>query len=202
MTMAEISTIALGICVGVGLSASCGFRVFVPMLAMSIAAKAGTLTLASEFSWLGSWGAIIGLSVATALEIGAYYVPWVDNALDTISTPSAAIAGTVTAAACFTEIDPFFKWSLALIAGGGSAGIISAGTSAVRALSTVTTGGFGNFVVATGELLASIFMSLLSIVFAVGGAILALVLVGFSLRYTLRWLLSKKNDSPPDAKPA
>lgn len=202
MDITEVTTIALGICVGVGLSASCGFRVFVPMLAMSLAAKAEALTLSSEFAWLGSWGAIIGLSVATALEIAAYYIPWLDNALDTITTPSAAIAGTITAAACFTDIDPFYKWSLALIAGGGSAGLISTGTSAVRALSTVTTGGFGNFIVATGELLASVFMSLLSIVFAIGGAILALILVGFSIRFAIRWMRGQGSGDTPDAKPA
>ncbi|MAR11601.1 MAG: hypothetical protein CL681_16790 [Blastopirellula sp.] len=203
--MDHFYTIALGICVGIGLSASCGFRIFVPMLVMSIAAKAGALTLSAEFAWLESWGAIIGLSVATILEVGAYYIPWLDNALDTVTTPSAAIAGTVTAAACFTEIDPFLQWSLALIAGGGSAGVISTGTTAVRGISTVTTGGFGNFVVATGELLASLFMSLLSIVFSIGAAILAIILVGFSLRYAIRWLTGKRSKGDtgePDAKPA
>ena len=39
---------------GVGLSAACGFRVFVPPLAMCIAHKAGMLNFTGEFAWMGS----------------------------------------------------------------------------------------------------------------------------------------------------
>src|SRR6185503_16400601 len=65
--------------VGVGLAAACGFRIFVPLLAMSVAALSGHLTLGPSFQWIGSYPALIAFSAATVLEITAYYVPWLDN---------------------------------------------------------------------------------------------------------------------------
>src|SRR6185503_12680871 len=114
----------LSICVGIGLSAACGFRIFVPLLALSIAALSGHVHLSSGFAWIGTTPALIALSVATALEIAAYYVPWLDHALDTIATPAAVIAGTMTTAALVTDVSPFLKWTLAIIAGGGAAGLV------------------------------------------------------------------------------
>src|SRR6266404_582426 len=94
----------LSICVGIGLSAACGFRVFVPLLVMSIAALSGHLTLAHGFEWIGSYPALVAFAVATCLEIAGYYIPWVDNLLDTIATPAAIIAGTIITAAMVTDV--------------------------------------------------------------------------------------------------
>src|SRR6266404_3033095 len=101
----------LSICVGVGLSAACGFRVFVPLLVMSIAAASGHLTLAHGFEWIGSNPALVAFSVATVVEIAAYYIPWVDNLLDAIATPAAVIAGTLVTASMVTGTSPFLKWT-------------------------------------------------------------------------------------------
>src|SRR6266536_5351945 len=109
----------LAICLGIGLSAACGFRVFVPMLVMSIASLSGHLTLAPSFSWLGTYPALITFSIATALEIGGYFIPWVDHLLDTMATPAAIVAGSVVTAAIVTNMSPMMKWTLAIIAGGG-----------------------------------------------------------------------------------
>src|SRR5260370_22897301 len=114
----------VSICVGIGLSAACGFRVFVPLLLMSIAAMSGHLTLAPGFEWIGSYPALIAFSAATALEIAAYYIPWVDNLLDTIATPAAILAGTLVTASLVTGASPFLKWSLAILAGGSAAGMV------------------------------------------------------------------------------
>ena len=84
----------LSLLVGIGLSAACGFRVFVPLLMVSISAMSGHLVLAPGFEWLGSLPALIAFSVATCLEIAGYYVPWVDHLLDSVSTPAAVVAGT------------------------------------------------------------------------------------------------------------
>src|SRR5438876_5727222 len=131
----------LSICVGIGLSAACGFRVFVPLLVMSIAALSGHLTLAHGFEWIGSYPALVAFSVATCLEIAGYYVPWVDHLLDSVSTPAAVVAGTVITASMVTDVSPFLKWSLAAIAGGGAAGLIQGTTVLARGASTVGTGG-------------------------------------------------------------
>src|SRR5687767_3523804 len=112
----------LSVCVGLGLSAACGFRIFVPLLVTSIAAHSGHLNLAPSFDWLGSPAALTAFSVATALEVGAYYIPWLDNFLDTVATPTAVVAGTMMTASMITDVSPFLKWSLSVVAGGGIAG--------------------------------------------------------------------------------
>ena len=113
----------LSLCVGIGLSAACGFRIFVPLLAMSIAANSGHLKLVPSFEWVGSDTALITFAVATVLEIAAYYIPWLDNLLDTIATPAAVVAGTIVTASMVGGMSPFLKWTLAVIAGGGAGGL-------------------------------------------------------------------------------
>lgn len=153
----------LSLLVGIGLSAACGFRVFVPLLVTSLAANSGHLTLSSGFQWIGSDAALIAFSVATALEIAAYYVPWLDNLLDSIATPAAIVAGTIITASMVGNVSPFLKWSLAVIAGGGVAAMVQGATILTRGASSATTGGFANPLFATIELGGSIFTSILSV---------------------------------------
>ncbi len=110
----------LSIALGIGLAAACGFRVFVPLLALNLAALAGQITLPEGFSWLASHLTTVALATATLAEILGYYLPWVDSLLDTIATPAAVVAGTISTAAVVTDMAPIFKWTLALIAGGGN----------------------------------------------------------------------------------
>jgi hypothetical protein len=154
----------LSVLVGIGLSAACGFRVFVPLLVASLAAHAGHLQLSPEFAWLGSTPAWIALSVATALEIGAYYVPWLDNLLDSVATPAAVVAGTLVTASLVTDLSPFLKWTLAVIAGGGVAGAVKGATTLTRAASSLATAGLANPLIATAELAGSLVTSLLALV--------------------------------------
>ena len=175
-----------GIASGIGLSAACGFRVFVPLLVASIAHKMGWLPLAENLEWLSSWPALITFATASVLEITAYYIPYVDNLLDTIATPSAMIAGTLVSASTFVSIDPTWQWILALLVGGGSAGIIQAGTGLTRLSSLKFTGGLGNHAVATGENVASIGGSIMAIV----APLLALAGVAI-LVIIILWLISK-----------
>ena len=154
----------LALCIGLGLSAACGFRVFVPMLGVSLAAHAGHLTLASDFQWLGTTTALIALSVATALEIGAYYVPWLDNFLDTVASPAAVVAGVIVSASVMTDMSPFLRWGLAIIAGGGIAAAVQATTVIARGASTLTTGGLGNPLIASIELGGSLLSTGLAVI--------------------------------------
>lgn len=177
--------IIASLCLGLGLSAACGFRVFLPLLGLSIAALTDYVHPAAGWEWVGSWPALVCLATATVLEIAAYYVPWIDNALDSIATPAAVIAGTLATASVVTDLPPLWQWSLAVIAGGGIAGVIQAGTVAVRGTSTLTTGGLANFAVATGELVLALLTTLLAIVLPVVGAGLVLaILVGVVVRLT------------------
>ncbi len=169
------------ILVGIGLSAACGFRVFVPLLGLSIAAHTGYLQLSPEFAWLGSTPALVALTLATILEVGAYSVPFIDHMMDAITTPAAIVAGTLLMASMLGETSPFLKWSLAVIAGGGAAGIVQAGSMFLRGGSTILTGGSGNFMVAIFELLGAVAMTVLALLLpllAVAGlAVIAVLLV-------------------------
>lgn len=174
------------ILIGIGLSAASGFRVFVPLLGVSIASMAGVLELSSDFTWIGSLPAVIAFSLATLVEIGAYYVPWVDNALDTIASPLAVTAGIILSISVYADMSPLLKWSLALIAGGGVAGLVQTGTVSIRAISSGTTGGFGNFIVASFEFLGSIVTTILAIVIPVVCFVFLLVTGVFMVRYYRR----------------
>lgn len=168
----------LALCIGLGLSAACGFRVFVPMLGLSLAAHSGHLTLASDFQWLGSTTALIALSLATALEIGAYYVPWLDNFLDTVASPAAVVAGVMVTASVMTDMSPFLRWGLAIIAGGGIAAAVQATTVVARGASTLTTGGLGNPLLASVELGGSLLSTGLAVMAPVLAVVVALTIVG------------------------
>src|SRR5215472_5740920 len=152
-----MSDVALSIVLGIALAAATGFRIFLPMLIVSSAAYTGHLQLDNSFAWLGSTSALIMLSVAALAEIVAYYIPVIDNLLDTLATPAALIAGTIVSAAFMTDLPPMVKWTAAVIAGGGIAGLTRGVTGILRAHSTVLTGGFGNPVIATAELGGALF---------------------------------------------
>lgn len=154
---------AMSIALGVGLASAVGFRVFLPLLITSIAAYGGYIPVSEGFAWLASPATIIMLGVATLAEVLAFYIPGVDNALDTIATPAALIAGTVVSAAVMADMPPLVKWTAAIIAGGGAAGITQGVTAMVRANSTAFTGGLGNPVIATAELGGATLVSLLAL---------------------------------------
>lgn len=180
--------IILSLVMGLGLSACCGFRVFVPLLAASIATKMGVLHLGDGFQWMSSTTALVCFGAATIFEIAGYYIPFVDNILDTVTTPASVIAGTLlTASAIIPDLDPMLKWGLGIIVGGGSAGIIQAGTALTRATSTATTAGVANPVVATIEHILAIAGSIFSIVipFIIAGIVCVLILLAlfFVIRY-------------------
>jgi hypothetical protein len=138
---------------GLALAAACGFRVFVPLFLLSLASHAGHVSLAGDLAVLGSTPALVTLGVATVLEIGAYYVPLVDNLLDTVATPASVIAGAAAWMAVTGDAtaSPYLTWALALVAGGGTAGAVQVGTVKVRAASAALTGGTANPVVSTSE---------------------------------------------------
>lgn len=187
-----MSDVALSVVLGIGLAAATGFRVFLPMLIMSGAAYTGHLPLGDSFAWLATPSALIMLSVAALAEIAAYYIPGVDNLLDTLATPAAFAAGTVVSAAVMTDLPPMLKWTAAVIAGGGVAGLTQGVTAMLRAQSTMFTGGIGNLVLATAELGGALLVSVLTL--AAPLAALALVILFLWLAVLLlRWLFRPSN---------
>jgi hypothetical protein len=169
--------------VGLALSTAAGLRVFVPLLLTSLAAKLGYLTLAPGLTWIGSDAALLAFATATVLEVGAYYVPWLDNLLDTVAAPAAITAGVIATAAVTPELPPLVRWTLAIVGGGGAAGVVHAGTALLRLKSSALTAGVGNPVVATSELAGSLTLSLLGVLVPLlAGALVVVVLVVLARR--------------------
>jgi hypothetical protein len=173
------------IALGIGLAAATGLRVFLPMLIASAAAYGGYLPLSEGFAWLATPAALIMLGVAAAAEILAYYLPGIDNVLDAMSAPAAFLAGVILSAAVMTDLSPAVKWTLAIIAGGGAAGMAHGLTSLLRAGSTVMTGGLGNWVIATAELGGALLLSLLALA-APLAALLAIAVLVWQARRLFR----------------
>ena len=168
------------VCLGIGLAAACGFRVFVPFLAVSLAARAGVVSLAPDFHWITSNPALVAFAVATGLELIAYQMPWVDNVLDAVASPAAVIAGILLSASAISGMDPSLRWGLALIAGGGIAGVFQGATALARLGSTAATGGLANPIVGLLEsgtavliVLVALFVPVLAFVGVVGGTVMA-----------------------------
>ena len=177
----------IGLSLGLGLSAACGFRVFIPPLAMGVGARSGLMDLGDSWSWMSETWVMGVFAVATVLEIAAYYIPWLDNLLDTITTPSAIIAGIIVTSSSLDGMDPTLQWILAIVAGGGTAGTIQLGTVATRALSTATTGGIANPVVSTIEAGACLFCTIIALLMPIIAAIMVVALLIFAfMRITNR----------------
>jgi hypothetical protein len=186
--------LGLSVALGIGLAAATGLRLFLPMLVVSAAAYTGHLPLSENFAWLATPPALILLGVAAIAEILAYYIPGLDNLLDTLATPAAFVAGTLVSAAVITDLPPMVKWAAAIIAGGGIAGITQSVTTLVRAQSTVMTGTLGNPVVATAELGGALIVSLLALLAPLLTAIVIVVLLWLAIRW-LRSLSGKPSPS-------
>jgi len=153
----------ISLVIGIGLSAAAGFRLLVPFLFLSLAALFGHFPVSPELAWVGTFPALEALTIGLFLEVLAYYIPWLDHLLDAITLPLSMMAGTLITAAFTAHLDPFLQWSLAIVAGGGAAAAAKAISGSSRLTSTLTTGGFGNFIVATLELLGAIALSSLAI---------------------------------------
>jgi len=158
----------------------------VPLLVASAASLSGHLELASSFDWIGTKPALVGFAVASALEVAAYLVPFLDNALDWLAAPAAAAAGVVLTAAPIVDLSPWLKWSLALVAGGGAAGAVHVFTGTVRLTSTATTAGLGNPAVSTAEAGGAAGVSILAIATPVIGIVIASLLVLLAVRALAR----------------
>lgn len=149
--------------VGLGLAASCGFRVFVPFLLLSLASRSGHVELAGGFAWIASDPALIAFIVATVLEIAGHYLPFVDHVLDVLSLPVAMLAGAMITAAAVGNMSPWLSWSLALIAGTAVAGVTKSLSGATRLTSTAVSGGLMNPLFTTVETFGSFALSALAL---------------------------------------
>lgn len=167
----------ISIFLGIGLAASVGFRVFLPLFALSLASYFNVWDLNESWQWVGSLAAVITLGAATIIEIFAYFIPWVDNLLDSFAVPLAAIAGTAVMVSTVANLDPVVTWALAIIAGGGTATAIKGAGATTRLTSTATTGGLGNPIVSTVETGAAAVVTVASIFAPMLAAVLVIIIL-------------------------
>ena len=180
----DVVQILLSLSLGLGLAAACGFRVFIPPLMMGVGSRLDLYKLEGSFVWVDETWAIAIFAVATLLEIGGYFIPWIDNLLDAVATPAAIIGGIfVTSASLEGELDPSAQWTLSVIAGGSVSGVIQLGTVATRAISTGTTGGLANPIISLMEAVASILCILISLFLVAIIPIVIIFLIWKSIGY-------------------
>ena len=176
----------LGIPVGLALSTAAGLRVFIPLLLTSLAARFGYLTLTPGMTWIASDAAVIAFATAAIVEVAAYYVPWLDNVADAVAGPAAVTAGIIEMAAVTPELPPLVRWTVAVIAGGGIAGLAQLGTTLLRLKSSTLTAGVGNPVVATGELMGSLALAVLGVLAPLVAALVVIILLALLARRIFR----------------
>lgn len=186
---------------GISLSAAVGFRVFVPFLVLSLAAVMGHINLPTQFDWMETSPALIVLALACVLEIGGYYVPWFDNALDFIATPLAILLGTFIVGHTSSDLNPVLQWTLAIIAGGGTAALTKGLMNVLRGTSTAMTGGITNPILATIELVVAIALTLLALTLPLLAGVLVIGILGFALYKVSKFLLNLRSRLPNSTTP-
>jgi hypothetical protein len=177
---------------GIALSAAAGFRVFVPLLVVSAAAVVGHLNLPTDFDWIETPQALIVFGVACLLEIAGYYIPWFDHLLDTVATPAAFVAGTVLTASVSPQLNPIIQWTLAVVAGGGTAGLTKGIMNLLRIGSSATSGGLTNPILATIELAIAAVLSVLAITVPLIAGVFVIVLLVLALLRIRKFFSSRQ----------
>lgn len=188
--MEIITQYIIPVLLGIGLSAACGLRVFLPLFLVSLCGYMGKVSLNESFVWLTQLPALITFGIASIVEVVAYFIPFIDHLLDAVTIPSSVIAGITLFASFFPESEPLIKWVLAIIAGGGTAGLVSTATSLTRLKSTALTAGLGNPIISIAETAGSVLVSLLTILFPV--FVILIIIVLFYLLFKLRSNLFSK----------
>ncbi len=182
---------------GISLSAASGLRVFIPVLALGLAGRYELLPIGEQFMWMTSGPVLAIFGIAALFEIGSYYVPLIDNLLDVLATPAALAGGTVIVAALLPEMNAAIQWGTAMTLGGGSAGIVQGSTVLARGLSTASTGGIGNPVVATSETGGSLVAVVLAVLLPVTFSVIVIVALVGLLIWSIRTVRARKRGRAP-----
>lgn len=176
----EAIAVVKAVCLALGLSAACGFRTFLPLLALSVVARLRLFdfALSDSLSWIGSDAALLTLAVAALVEFAGDKIPFVDNLLSLVSTVTRPVAGMLAAGAAVSTHDPVVAGIAALIVGLPTAAAVHTVSATSRVASTVQTGGLANPILSTIEDVVSAAMVALAFLAPV---LAALLLVAFGV---------------------
>jgi len=181
-----------------GLSAACGFRIFIPPLTYGLLYKADLVQLGEGWNWIGNDWVIGVLALSALIEIIGNLVPWLDNLLDVLATPTAIFAGTTLSAISLSEIDPGLKWMLSVMSGVLVTGGFQLSTVTLRGFSSIFTGGLLNPIISFIEDIISLGISIAIILFPLLGIFIVLLIALFlrtiyiRLKKTKRFALKNK----------
>jgi len=196
-SISELSTLS-AIMAGICLSAAAGLRVFLPILALGLAARFGLLEVGEQFAWLTSDPVLMVVGLAATMEVGAYYIPWVDNLLDILATPAALGGGTVIVASLLPEMNSAMQWGTAAALGGGSAGIVQLSTVLLRGVSTASSGGLANPLVSTGETAGSLFTILMALLIPIVFGVIVIAILIWLLIRLIKLLFRHRQPNEPE----
>jgi hypothetical protein len=188
--------VILAALMGISLAAASGFRVFLPPFLLSLSIRADFVEVdlvGTSFEFFETTPAIIILGVASMAEFAAYYLPWVDNLLDSIASPAAIMAGIGMTAIVMEGSDPVVQWVIAIIAGGGASATIQGATVSTRGLSSTFTFGYANSLVATSENVASVALTIVALLAPLVAGVFAIVIIFLMVR---RWFRSENQTNP------
>jgi hypothetical protein len=150
-----------------------------------LAARWGGLPLAEGFQWLSTTGALVALGTASVVEVAAYYIPILDHLLDVVAGPATVAAGVLASASAMANVPPGIMWPVAIIGGGGIAGLTKLMSALVRAKSGLLTAGLANPVVSTVETAGAVVTSIAAVVIPVACVLalaVALIWIGRRVR--------------------
>jgi hypothetical protein len=123
----------------------------------------GDIKLSEDFTWIASYPALIVFLVLAIAEIIGYYNPWINNALDMLTTILSLFSGFILTKAFLADINPILSWLISIILGIPAALTVQFLTDKVRTLTAYFKSGFGDQIVATAELFLAVVFSILTI---------------------------------------
>lgn len=171
----------------IALAAAAGLRAWLPLFAAGGLARLGVLDLGASFQFLSSDKALILFGVATAIEVIGDKIPAVDHALDVVGTPLRPLAGALLAASVLgTVADPLLSAVLGIAVGAPSALVPHVAKSALRAASSVATGGLANPALSFVEDALAVVLLILAVLVPLVVVALLVATVVFSARFLRR----------------
>lgn len=160
-----------------GLSAAAGLNAYIPLLLVSILARAGLVHLGAPYDVMGQTWCVVLLAVLCVVELIVDKVPGADHVNDVIQSFVRPTAGAILFASqtgTMTGVHPGVWIVIGLL----FSGMVHGTKMAVRPVVNLTTGGIGAPVVSTLEDLMSTVISLVAIF-----APILVVVAGFGMSW-------------------
>lgn len=181
-------SLTLALLAGIAVSAACGLRAFLPLLALGLGARFFGLELQPALRWLTGDLSLVALGSATVLEIAGDKIPAVDHALDVVATFVRPVTAAIATYGLLVHWPS--PWAqIVAVALGGSALALHAAKANTRVGSSLLSFGLVNPLLSVAEDIVS--FGLVAIAF------LAPLLVALLLLLVFLWLTRRRKSPLP-----